>query len=259
MSEQEQVEQIEQQEELTPQQADPNTAADSGENHENKITFSEEQQKVVNDIAAKKAFEAREAKREAEELRKQLEEAKSKIPQQARPSIPEVDPYSDTYEEDLRKRDEAVKQVAAYERTQAELAEQDQARQQEEQRKQEEVLAQTIAGYNERAVKLGVSESELRAAGNAVVNYGIDPQVASFILSDDNGPLITKYLSMNPLELESLNKLDPMNAAIRIQSEIKQKASALGIKTPKAPPPVDQLNGSGMPLKERGPKGATYT
>jgi len=243
----------------TTQDAATETAPDSGENHDNKPLFSEEQQKVVNSIAAKKAFEVKEARREAEELKKQLEDVRSKIPQETRPAIPDVDPYSDSYEDDLRKRDEAIRQAVLYDKQQEYKAEQDSKAKLEAESKKKEEFAKTVNTYNERAVKLGVSEAELQAAGNAVVNYGINEQVASFILNDDQGPLITKYLAQNPLELETLSQLDPMNAAIRIQTEIKQKASTLGVKTPTAPNPVEPLSGSGMPLKEKGPKGATYT
>ena len=253
------AEELQQPIESTPQEAAPVTAPDSGENHEEKITFSEEQQKVVNDIAGKSAFKAREAKREAEELKRQLEEVKAKIPQAARPDIPVVDQYSETYAEDLARRDEAIRQANAYDLEQASQQRQKEDAAAASARKQQEDFAKTVSAYNDRATKLGVSEAELQAAGNAVVDFGIDDQVASFILGDDQGPLITKYLAKNPLELETLSQLDPMNAAIRIQTEIKQKASALGVKTLTAPKPVETLNGSGVPLKERGPKGATFT
>ena len=252
------AEELQQPIESTPQEVETVTAPDSGENHEEKITFSEEQQKVVNDIAGKSAFKTREAKREAEELRRQLEEAKAKIPQATRPQIPEVDQYSDNYAADTAKRDEAIRQANEYDRQQADNKRQIDDAAASTERKQQEDFAKTVSDYNDRATKLGVSEAELQAAGNTVVNFGIDQQVAAFILGDDQGPLITKYLAKNPLELEALSQLDPMKAAIRIQTEIKQKASLLGNKTPTAPAPVESLSGSGVPLKERGPQGATF-
>lgn len=255
MSEQDEIQQPI---EPTTQEAAPTTASDSGENHDNKPLFSEEQQKVVNDIAAKKAFEVREARREAEALKKQLEEAKAKIPQQTRPEVPEVDPYSDTYEDDLRRRDEAIRAQAQFDADQkARSTQAEQARAQAEKQKQEET-EKMVKAYGERALKLGVNANELQAAETKIIDYGIDPDVANFILSDDQGPLIVKYLADNPLELDAMRGLSPQYAAIRIHTDIKQKASSLGVKTPTAPAPVETLNGSGMPLKERGPKGATF-
>ena len=255
MSEQEELQQPI---ESTTQEAEPTTAPDSGENHENKPLFSEEQQKVVNDIAAKKAFEVREAKREAEALKKQLEEANAKIPQATRPVIPEVDPYSDNYEADLRKRDEAILAQAKYDLAQSEKASQSERARAEQEQAQKEATDKMVKGYADRAIQLGLNAQELAAAEDAVINYGIDPAVGNFILQDDKGPLIVKYLAANPLELESLSALNPQMAAIKIHTDIKAKAAALGVKTPTAPAPIENLSGSGMPLKEKGPKGATY-
>lgn len=248
--------------ELTPQEgAAPAPASD--ENHETKIEFSEEQQAHINDLMGKKTFKLREAERKYEaeqaELKRQLEEAQALITPKARPDIPVIDPYSDTYEQDLVARDEAVRAQAKYDEDQNKKADLEKKSQAQQLQSQQEENARLLKAYNDRATQLGVNAAELQAAENAVVNYGIAPEVGKFIFTDDQGPLIVKYLAKNPLEMEVLRGLDPQRAAIRIHSEIRQKAALLGVKTPTAPAPVDTLTGSGAPHKERGPKGATFT
>ena len=245
----------------TQEGAAPAPASD--ENHEQKIEFSEGQQAHINDLMGKKTFKYRESERQHEsqvaDLKRQLEETQAKIPQLTRPPIPEIDPYSETLEQDLVKRDDAVRAQAKFDRDESDKTVQAEQTQAQSVKIQQEATDKLVKTYNDRATQLGVNVIELQADEATVMSYGIDQDVANFILADDQGPLIVKYLAKNPLEMEVLRGLTPQHAAIRIHTDIKGKASALGVKTPTAPTPVETLSGSGMPLKERGPSGATYT
>lgn len=243
----------------TDNQSGSESAPDSGESHEQKITFTEEQQKVVNDLAAKKTFKIREAEREAEALRQQLAEAQAKVPQETRPEVPELpDPYDDNYQEVLAKREEAIRAAAKFDAAETVRQEQQQAQVLQQQQEQQQVLVKTVTDYAKRAETLGVNAQELQVAGNTVQQYGIDDQVVMHILNDEQGPLITKYLSQNPQALETIRNADPMSAAVYISTEVKTKAAALGVKPPTAPDPVETLTGAGVAPGERGPKGATF-
>lgn len=224
-----------------------------------KVEFSDDQQKVFNDMAAKKAFETREAKRETDDLRRQLEETKAKIPQQIAPVVPTMpDQYDDDFDQRLTERDNAIRASAQFDANARAQQETAQLTQQAEQQKALQDQAKKVETYAGRATTLGITKEELQVAGNTVGQFGIDSQVANFIMQDDQGPLITKYLSQNPMEMELLNSLDPMSAGIRIATEIKAKASALGNKQREAPNPTETLNGNGVPAKERGPSGAKF-
>ncbi len=224
-----------------------------------KVEFSDDQQKVFNDMAAKKAFETREARRESDELRRQLEETKARIPQQVAPIVPDFpDPYDDDYVAKQAARDNAIRASAPFDANARAQQDNLQRTQEAAQQKAQDDENKRVATYAGRAKTLGMTKEQLLAAGNAVGQFGIDSQVANFIMQDDQGPLITKYLSENPLEMERLNSLDPMSAGIRIATEIKAKASALGIKQRNAPNPTETLRGSGVPAKDDGPDGATY-
>lgn len=245
--------------EETVQSQDSLTAGDSGESHEEKVEFNEAQQKVLNDIAAKKAFETREARREAEELRQQMADLQSKMPVEQAPEVPAIpDPYSDTYEQELLARDQAILAKAKFDAQSEYQQRQSQLQAQEEQRKQSEALNKSIADYSGRAKKLGVSEVDLQAAGQVVAQYGINDQVTQHILADDHGPLITAYLSKNPLAMETLRNLPPLSAGVFIESQVKPNAIKLKPQTTSAPAPIETLNGAGAIPSDGGPKGAIY-
>ena len=87
--------------------------------------------------------------------------------------------------------------------------------------------------------------------------HGISDDVTLHILNDDKGPMITKYLAQNPLALDELHGMSPMQAAIHIENVVKPSAVS-SKNTTNAPPPSTNLDGGGSPPSERGPKGAKF-
>lgn len=252
--------QDEQEEALDP---DSESATDSGNSaHEKQVEFTEEQQKVFNDAVGKKVFKLREKEREAEQLRRRLEELEAKIPQQGRPVVPESpDPFalSDVeYRQKLVQRDQAIREAAAWEAQQQALQWQRQQAQFEQQQRQQERQQAEVVAYADRAKKLGVAAAELQEAGTLVAGYGIDPALVEMILADDHGPLLTKYLAKNQLELERLVQMPVTMAAVRLATDLKAKAVAMKPKVTKTPDPLNQPRNSGVSPKPRGPSGATF-
>ena len=252
--------QEEQEETLDP---DSESATDSvNSTHEKQVEFTEEQQKVFNDAVGKKVFKLREKEREAEALRRRLEELEAKIPQQGRPQVPESpDPFalSDVeYRQKLVQRDQAIREAAAWEAQQQALQWQRQQAQFEQQQRQQERQQAEVMAYADRAKKLGVAAAELQEAGTLVAGYGIDPALVEMILADDHGPLLTKYLAKNQLELERLVQMPVTMAAVRLATDLKSKAVAMKPKVTKTPDPLNQPRNSGVSPKPRGPSGATF-
>jgi hypothetical protein len=242
---------------------DSESATDSGNStHEKQVEFTEEQQKVFNDAVGKKVFKLREKEREAETLRRRLEELEAKIPQQGRPVVPESpDPFalSDVeYRQKLVQRDQAIREAAAWEAQQQALQWQRQQAQLEQQQRQQERQQTEVMAYADRAKKLGVAAAELQEAGTLVAGYGIDPALVEMILADDHGPLLTKYLAKNQLELERLVQMPVTMAAVRLATDLKAKAVAMKPKVTKTPDPLNQPRNSGVSPKPRGPSGATF-
>ena len=242
---------------------DSESATDSvNSTHEKQVEFTEEQQKVFNDAVGKKVFKLREKEREAEALRRRLEELEAKIPQQGRPQVPESpDPFalSDVeYRQKLVQRDQAIREAAAWEAQQQALQWQRQQAQFEQQQRQQERQQAEVMAYADRAKKLGVAAAELQEAGTLVAGYGIDPALVEMILADDHGPLLTKYLAKNQLELERLVQMPVTMAAVRLATDLKSKAVAMKPKVTKTPDPLNQPRNSGVSPKPRGPSGATF-
>jgi hypothetical protein len=264
-AEQEKPDQVEQDDgqESEGQETDSESATDNTAK-ERAVEFSEEQQKVLNEAIGKKVFKQREAERERDKLAKELEEIRKQIPKERRPEVPELpDPYAltdDQYRQQQAKRDEALRSAAAYDARQLQLQEQEQRVRAQQEQARQDALMEVVGSYTQRAKKLGVKPEELQEAAQTCGAFGLggnDP-LTQFILSDEHGPLITRYLAKNPLELEQLVAMPATQAAVRIATAIKQKAVALKPKVNTAPDPVDSPRSSGTSQKSRGPVGAIY-
>lgn len=226
------------------------TAPEPGEQPESepqKVEFDAAQQEKLNAIIAKKTAKMREAEQRAKDFEQRLKEAEAKLPKDARPSIPEMpDVYDENFSQKVAARDEAIQKAAAFD-AQARFAQQQQEQlQQQKLQEQQQRLNDMVSSYSQNATKLGIGEQELANAGMVVQNYGLNDQIAELILQDEQGPLITKYLAVNPLAAEEL-----VNTPLFYQGskfdQIKANAANLQAKTSSAPPPADTLKGNGVP------------
>lgn len=256
---------IEQEEvETEGQETDSDSSTDTGEvqDKQTKPVFDEQQQQVFDKAIADKVYKLRQAEREAEQLKQRVTELEQQKPKQERPNVPkEPDPYALTdaeYQRQLQQRDEAIAQRAAFD-AQVRFQQQEAERLQREQAaKEQEALSEKVAAYSQRATQLGITNDELQSAGNTVAGFGIADEVVNYILEDEIGPAITKYLSQNVTELDALRSMPPTQAAVRIATEIRKKAAALKPKVNAAPDPVEQPAKAGVAPKARGPQGATF-
>jgi hypothetical protein len=205
--------------------------------------------------AATNAFKAREAKREAEQLRKELDALKNKAPEQTQPVIPVLPDYPEP--EELAEYTRKVQESARFEERQAfELKQQQNAAYQGQldARKREEDLRKTFV---DNSTKQGVKLEDLQTAANLVDSYGLSPQITQAMLADKDGGLMLLQLSTNPQAIQDLNNANVLTLGT-IYADIKAKSAALKPKTSSAPHPVETLSGNGIPPTDGGPKGATY-
>jgi len=239
---------------------DSESSTDSEETHDKPI-FTEKQQRIFDEAIGKKTFKLREMEREAEQLRKRLEEIERPVTQ-SRPQVPALpDPFAvsdEEYKRQIMHREQALISAAAYDARMQMLQNQQAQIAQEAAQKQQEVLVEKVQSYAQRAKTLGVKAEELQAAGSIVGQFGIEDSLVQYILEDDHGPLITKYLSQNIGLLDNLRQMHPTKAAVMIATEIKSKAAALKPKFTNAPDPIRRPQPSGVQVKPKGPKGATF-
>jgi len=222
--------------------------------------FTPEQQEVFNEAIARKVAKQREAERKAEELEqqaRQYQEELNRLKQPQRPQIPDYpDRYDDNFEQNLQRYNQAVRDQMQYDMSvQHQQYTAEQERQQQAQKRQEEIQS-LVESYSGRAKIQGIKAEELKAAGEKVAMYGINDEVARYILDDDLGPSITTYLAKNPLELDAINVLSPLRAAAYIESTIKPKSKKAPVNPP--PEPIETLRGSGAPEGDSRLKGVKF-
>jgi len=233
---------------ITEESAD--TVAASEETHDKPI-FSPEQK-----AAATSAFKMRESKREAEELRKELDALKNTAQDNAAPVVPVLSefPEADEVAEYTRKVQEAAT-FAANQRFSQEQQQNTAYQAQLDEQKRQEDLNQTFV---DNSAKQGIKFEDLETAASLVGSYGLKAEIAQAIMADKDGGLTLLHLSTNPQAINDLNAANALTLGT-IYSGIKEASSALKPKTSSAPPPAEQLSGNGIPPQSDDIPGVTYT
>lgn len=247
----------------TSNEVDESTSPESSTGDDaTRVEFSEEQQRVFNEAIGKKTFKMREIERELERERQRLAELEAKLPTNTRPELPTLpDRYAvsdDEWNQALNQYNQALMKQARYDAEQEHKRQAEAQAQQQKQAQQLQEVEQKVTSYRERSQALGVKPEELQQAGRVVGSYGIGDDLARFILDDDQGPLITKYLAGNISELENIASMTPVAAAVHIATKIKPKAAALKPKVSGAPDPLDPPGRATATQKRIGPEGATF-
>ena len=220
--------------------------------------FTPEQQAIFDNAIGKKVGATRAAERRAEAVEAELAELRANQPVEQRPAIPPMpDQFADDFDEKTKTRDKAIADASAYDTRQETLATQKTEQTQRAANERQQAATTAINTYTDRATALGITPDELAKSGDAVAAYGINDAVVLHILGDEKGPALTKYLAENPIAMDKLNGLTPMQAAVHIENVVNPAALKMK-KTTNAPPPSTNLEGGGSPPSDRGPKGATF-
>tara|TARA_Y100000816_G_scaffold67204_1_gene44788 strand:+ start:12394 stop:13209 length:816 start_codon:yes stop_codon:yes gene_type:complete len=246
------------------QETDSESSTDTEEAQEKstKPVFNEAQQESFDKAIGKKVFQISEKDREIKGLNARIKALEESIPKEQRPVIPPTpDPYQLSDQEFRRKageRDQAIARQAAYDAQQEAREQERLLSQKQEQERYVAEQNEKINSYSKKAAALGITPEELQVAGNTVAGFGVSQELVDYILDDDMGPAITMYLSKNAVELDNIRSMSPMQAAVRIENQIRAEAAKLKPKVSAAPPPVDTPQGAGSAPKARGPAGATF-
>lgn len=231
---------------------------------EKKAEFTEEQEKSIQNRMSSKAFDVREQKRQNAVLRRELDEAKSKVPEVTRPDVQGTgDIYDEDYESQRQAREEQIRAQVEFDTRRQVGAEQAQQTQAAEFQKQQASFDEALTKFNGSAVKFDVDPAQLDVMDKTIASYGgLSPTVGQFVLNDDQGMLIYKHMASNPDDIQRVNTMDPMAAGIFL-NDIKTKQAALFTKkTSGAPDPADRPEGGGVDSesgKYPHSGGATFT
>lgn len=219
-------------------------APDSEAQHEQNEpeALPDKAQQVIN----KKHWEAKQAERERDELKRQLEEmqAKQQAQQNVEPIVPEMpDPFDDDYEQRMQEWQQKTIERTKWETQQNLIQQQQQQMQQQQLQQQQAKLVDSVNEYTERAKSFGISQDELAQVGGLVAQAGISEDLTRELLVDPEGALIVKQLASDPQSLDALSQMSPYQAAIYINNNVRPKAQSLKPKTSNTPPPPDNLSG----------------
>ena len=201
----------------------------------------------------------REQERRANDLEKRLQDIESKRPAVEDVVVPPIpDSWDENYEAKIRQRDEAFRRQAQNEHATAQRREEQATSERESQRAEYDRAQALQKQFAANTQKLGLKDDELMAAQNAVVEYGVTPDLANALLEDADGPLMVQYLAANPLDLYDITQASPLKAGLLL-AQVKAKSAGLRKRVSAAPDPADSLTGRAVGKKERGPKGATFS
>ena len=238
------------------QTAESHEEHDSNDDHEEQAANeSGEEGKINQEAVNKRINKAIREKKEAEEkaveekrLRKEAEEKLEAATKTELPDIPALPDIMDAdYELKMSQRDDIIKQHAVAQANKDHLAKLKADRQLEEQKADIENVKTMVAGFDKKTTEFKLDKTELVEAQNTVGSFLTGKtELARYLLSDDNGPLLVNYLAQNIEELEKISTMPQTTAAVYIATKISPQAMELKPKTTKADaPPYTPPSGKG--------------
>lgn len=220
-------------------------------------------QDSINKTINKKHRQMMEAREETEETKRQLHDAQAKLDYQTQQQVPEIPELPNSYDPEynlkMQQRDKAIVDRTAYD--QAAVSQQQQAYQTQQQELQEQQTAAMarVSKFQNRVTKLGLKPEEILVAEQTVGSYIQSQDVKNYLLDSDDGALMVSYLAANPIELEKIGSMQPMQAAIHLQNVVGPEAIKLAPTQTKTPDPSTLLGGRAR-AQEASPmlQGATF-
>lgn len=241
-------------------QVDENQSDSSETSEKLSVEFTEEQQQILNDLAAKKTKKIKEAEQRAQAAEKELQRLRQQqAPEQKEIVIPDYpDPYDSDYKEKLEARDKLIEEKAKQDASKALAESKNQEAIRLQQQAQYDQVNTKVETYRNNAVKHGITKEDLQSAGSIVANVGLREDVVMRVLDEPEGGLMTMYMAKNPSIVQKLNDADPFELGT-LYGKVKENAKRLKKRISNAPDPTDPLKGNGVGPKKRGPKGASFT
>jgi len=221
--------------------------APEGTQEQNQETEVDKAQQAIN----KQHRKFRDEERKRLDVEGQLTAANAKLQEiEANKPKPEIPPMPDSFDEDfdtkMATRDQAIISKAQFDAQQGVFAQQQESAKQAQVDAQAKSINDAVAVYQSKTTELGLKQEEIDAAGNIVAGY-VSQDVAMFLLSDPDGPLMTKHLADNPLELDALRNMTPMQAAITLNSTVREASQKLKPQQTNTPAPAETLQGGVIP------------
>jgi hypothetical protein len=161
---------------------------------------------------------------------------------------PMPDAFDDDFEAKVKQRDEAIIANANYQAQNQAYLQQEQFNQQQAAQAKQLEGQKVLQAHNDRVKNLGIKPEAMVAAENAVMSYGLPPELLTHIAGMADSPLVINHLAANPVEgyeLANLVASTPYAVGAYLD-KINEKASALKPKISSAPKPAANLQGNGV-------------
>ena len=232
------------------------TASESEGQHENQAQVDEAKvkQAAIDKVINEKHFQAKQAERERDDALAKVAKFEKDKQEQDAALAGNIPPFPDSLDDDFEEKktayNEAIARQARFAESQANFATQQQNQQAATQAAEAAKTQQLVAQYSAKASELGIDAAEMNAAMDAVVGFGLPGEAAQFLLSDTDGPLLTKHLAANPGDVITLSSM-PVVQQGAFLSGLKVKAELLRPKTSNTPAPVDTLSVNGAQVDSK--------
>jgi len=219
-------------------------------------------QEKVNKKINKLTFEKFEERRKREALEKEhektlaeLKKLKGEDDEIVIPPLP--DAYDPNYETKLAERDQALQEKA---KKAAEIELTKQREQDELKRKQDAAREVYITKANtmfEAGEKMGISKEEMQKAEGVVTTFIHQPELAQFILDQEDSALIVNHLANNIDELAEIGQMSPIRASAYIATHVVPAAQKFKPAVSNTPDPLEIPKGKAAGNEDPYMKGVT--
>lgn len=158
---------------------------------------------------------------------------------------PMPDAFDDDFEVKVKQRDDAIIARTNFNASNQAYLQQEQFNQQQAAQARTVKTQEVLQGHSDRAAALGIKPAEMLQAENAVLQYGLNPDLLAHIAGMEDSPLVIKHLATNAQDGYDLASMSPYNVTSFLDG-IKTKAGALKPKTSNTPKPATNLRGNGV-------------
>ena len=187
----------------------------------------------------------KESERKQKEYEQKLKEYEEKLAEFQKPKeVLPPDPDDAYYDPEKFKAQYDAHQN--YLKSQTEWQVKEQLKQQQEAEKQRLASQERQNNFLKKTDSAGISHHELGYAA-AIVAPQVTPELESYILDHEFGPQLLVQLGKNPMELQEIASLNPIQAGVKLEAMAKAFKPT---KKTSAPPPDDPIQGSGVGIDD---------
>jgi hypothetical protein len=215
-------------------------------------------------IRLKSELKESQAKREKEQA--EFDNLKKEYEKLLAPKRPEVPPMPDTwdvdYEKKIEERDLKLRQQAEFDRLEKEKERSIVANQEKQLINRVQDIKTMQDSYVKRARELKLDTNELKTIEDKLTPFINDATAptAEYILSHKDGPLITQFIGANAEAFDKVTSLNPIHAAVYIETQIAPKLGDFNKINDDPPKPIDTFEGKGKIIDDFPElEGATFS